>query len=402
MSTAPPRRPQRPAAPRPGRRTAAGPVPVNLALQGGGSHGAFTWGVLDALLEDGSLELAGLSGTSAGAMNAAVLACGLARGGRDGAREALSSFWRCLSGVVQAFGPAPSLPAMNAMNPGGTPGLAQFNLDANPFFSWINTWLGLFSPYQFNPLNLNALRQVVASHVSDAELQNLTTPLFVTATSVRTGQPKVFSGKQLSVDALMASACLPQLFQAVQIDGEPFWDGGFVGNPALWPLFETGVADIVLVQLDPLLREDTPDTAVEITDRLNEITFNASLTAEMRAIHFVQKLAAQGHLPAGYLVPAPAPHCRRPGPGTAHRQQQVQHRRAFPERAVHAGPRCRAALAGGGQAPRGPVPGLRHRPGVSGPALNPAPGLRPPAGGRRAGRRRAGPACAGKALRCRA
>ncbi|EHR70185.1 putative esterase of the alpha-beta hydrolase superfamily [Burkholderiales bacterium JOSHI_001] len=303
MSSAPPHRPARKAASRPGRRAAQGPAPVNLALQGGGSHGAFTWGVLDALLEDGSLELAGLSGTSAGAMNAAVLACGLARGGRDGAREALRSFWACLSGQAQAFGPAPDLPAMNAMNLGGTPGLAQFNLDANPFFGWINAWLGLFSPYQFNPLNLNTLRDVLSAHVSDVELQNLPTPLYVTATSVRTGQPRVFSGQGLSVDALMASACLPQLFQAVQIEGEPFWDGGFVGNPSLWPLFETGVADIVLVQLDPLLRKDTPDTAVEITDRLNEITFNASLTAEMRAIHFVQKLAAQGHLPEGYLVP---------------------------------------------------------------------------------------------------
>jgi NTE family protein len=299
VSTSKPRR----AAPRTTRRATSGPVAVNLALQGGGSHGAFTWGVLDALLEDGSLELAGLSGTSAGAMNAAVLACGLARGGRDGAREALRSFWACLSGQVQAFGPAPGLPAMNAMNPGGAAGLAQFNLDSNPFFSWINAWFGLFSPYQFNPLNLNGLRQVVAAHVSDVELQNLPTPLYITATSVRTGQPKVFTGAGLSVDALMASACLPQLFQAVQINGEPYWDGGFVGNPALWPLFETGVADIVLVQLDPLLRHDTPNTAVEITDRLNEITFNASLTAEMRAIHFVQKLSAQGHLPAGYLVP---------------------------------------------------------------------------------------------------
>jgi NTE family protein len=254
---------------------------VDLALQGGGSHGAFTWGVLDALLEDGSLAFEGVSGTSAGALNAAVLACGWAEGGRTGARQALSAFWRDIASCGNAFAPFP----------GGS--LGGFNLDRNPWFGWLSAWSQQWSPYQFNPGNLNPLREVLARHVREPQLQSSPVRVFATATAVRTGQPHVFSGDKLGIEALLASACLPQLFQAVTIGGEAYWDGGFVGNPALWPLiYQTKALDIVLVQIDPLVREGTPRTAAQITDRLNEITFNAGLVAEMRAITFVQKLIA--------------------------------------------------------------------------------------------------------------
>ncbi len=262
---------------------------VNLALQGGGSHGAFTWGVLDALLEDGSLAIDGVSGTSAGALNAAVLACGLAHGGRDGARRALRTFWHDLA----ACG--------GGLSPGPWGGLAGFNLDANPWFGWWNAWTQQWSPYQFNPRNRNVLRDLLERHVREPVLRDSRLRLFVTATSVRTGQPRVFSGAELSIDALMASSCLPQLFQAVMIDGEPYWDGGFVGNPALWPLiYETDALDVVLVQLDPLVREGTPTSVAEIADRVNEITFNASLSAEMRAIAFVKKLIDENRIDVGH------------------------------------------------------------------------------------------------------
>jgi NTE family protein len=279
------------------------PTPVCLALQGGGAHGAFTWGVLDTLLQDSSLRIAAVSGTSAGAMNAAVLACGLAAGGAGEARARLASFWQALSQAPAAFGRGTGWPGSAARG-----GLAQYNLDAHPLYAWAHAWMQWFSPYQLNPLNLNALRTVLAAHVSDAELAALPLPVFATATAVRSGQPEVFAGARLSVDALLASACLPQLFQAVEVGGEPYWDGGFVGNPALWPLFDTGVHDIVLVQLDPLHRRELPTTAVDIADRVNEITFNASLSAEMRAIRFVQRLAQQGQLPAGGRYHAPRLH----------------------------------------------------------------------------------------------
>jgi NTE family protein len=262
---------------------------VNLALQGGGSHGAFTWGVLDALLENGSMEFDAVSGTSAGALNAAVLACGLAEGGHDGARRALGSFWHDLATSGGAF------------SPGLHGALGSFNLDTNPWLSWLNAWSQQWSPYQFNPGNHNLLRELLGRHVREPVLRDSPLRLFVTATSVRTGQPRVFSGKHLSIDALLASSCLPQLFQAVTIDGGPYWDGGFVGNPALWPLiYEADALDIVLVQIDPLVREGTPQSVAEIADRLNEITFNASLSAEMRAIAFVKKLIKANRIEAGH------------------------------------------------------------------------------------------------------
>jgi len=260
------------------------PRRIDLALQGGGSHGAFTWGVLDALLEDGRLQFDGVSGTSAGAMNAAVLATGWARDGAAGARVALSRFWHAVSGVPGCWGGGAGGPH------GGTPAW-MFNRAQWPGYTMWDSWLRLWSPYQLNPFNLDPLRDIVAEHVDEALLRQGPLKVFVTATSVRTGQPRVFSGAELTVDALLASACLPMSAQTVVIAGEPFWDGGFSGNPALWPLiYGTDTDDVLLVQINPREHEGIPRSAAEIADRVNEITFNASLVAELRAISFVQKL----------------------------------------------------------------------------------------------------------------
>ncbi|MCA3241171.1 MAG: patatin-like phospholipase family protein [Rubrivivax sp.] len=269
------------------------PVSIDLALQGGGSHGAFTWGVLDRLLEDDSLVFEGVSGTSAGALNAAVLATGLAEGGRAGAQAALRAFWRDVASQHSAFQGG----CFGRWPGAAAPGLESFNLDRNPFYQWTQQWLRWASPYQFNPLGDNPLRAVVERHVRPAQVARGELAVFVTATAVHTGQPRVFGRHELSIDALLASACLPQLFRAVQIDGEPYWDGGYSGNPALWPLiYETQALDVVLVKINPLLRPATPDTPAEIADRVNEITFNAGLVSELRAIGFVSRLVGEGRL----------------------------------------------------------------------------------------------------------
>lgn len=257
--------------------------PIDLALQGGGSHGAFTWGALDRLLEDDSLTLNAISGTSAGALNAAVMLTGHAQGGRDGARRALTEFWREVSRSGGIFSPFSASPQATTTNP--------FSVENLPGYQWMGSLFRSFSPYEFNPLNLNPLRDVVRRHVTPDAIQAGEVKLFVTATSVRTGQARVFTGKDLTLDALMASACLPFLFQAVDIDGEPFWDGGYSGNPALFPLIDdSDVLDVLLVRLSPMVREGTPSRSMDIIDRVSEITFNATLMAEMRAIRFVSRL----------------------------------------------------------------------------------------------------------------
>jgi NTE family protein len=273
------------------RSSAAAGRPLDLALQGGGSHGAFTWGVLDALLEDGSMTLDGVSGTSAGAMNAAVLATGYAQGGAAGAREALRAFWQAVSGVPACFGLAgEATPHADTAAPASLPAWL-YNRSAWPGAVAWDAWLRLWSPYQLNPFNLDPLRNIVRQHVDEQALREGPIKVFVTATSVRTGQPRVFSDGDLSIEALMASACLPRSAQTVVIDGEPFWDGGFSGNPALWPLvYGTQTDDVLLVQINPREHAGIPKTAAEIDDRINEITFNASLVAELRAIAFVQRL----------------------------------------------------------------------------------------------------------------
>ncbi|MBL0728958.1 patatin-like phospholipase family protein [Piscinibacter sp. HJYY11] len=268
---------------------ATSPRYLDLALQGGGSHGAFTWGVLDRLLEEEDIRFSGISGTSAGALNAAVMASGFHRGRRPGAREALAEFWYDVSRSGSIFSPF-SAGQSNGLHDG-----LQF--DRLPGYQWVSAFFRSFSPYEFNPLNLNPLRDVVRRHVDEDALHACKFKLFVTATSVTTGQARVFTRPELSLDALMASACLPFLFQAVEIDGEPFWDGGYTGNPAIYPLiYSTESLDILMVRINPLVREGTPTRSEEILDRLSEITFNASLMGEMRAIAFVSRLMREGKL----------------------------------------------------------------------------------------------------------
>ncbi len=299
---------------RPPRPAASARRSIDLALQGGGSHGAFTWGVLDRLLEESWLHFDGVSGTSAGALNAAVLATGLAQGGPGGgrarARATLRAFWDdvAASGACfghangGAFGATPvGLPTWPAW-----PGLPTGALEWNPVGRWMAEFTRLFSPYQFNPLDINPLREIVRRHVDIAAVKGGALAVFVNATAVRSGRPRIFHRGDLSHDALLASACLPQLFRAVDIPGEgggeaePYWDGGYSGNPALWPLiYETAALDLVLVKIDPLARAGTPDTPLEIHDRVNEITFNAGLVSEMRAIAFVQKLHRERRIDTG-------------------------------------------------------------------------------------------------------
>jgi NTE family protein len=265
---------------------------VNLALQGGGTHGAFTWGALDRLLEEDRIEFDGLSGTSAGAINGAILALGLLEGGRQGAKDALNRFWRAL-GAKFAVSPMKATPIEKAL----------WGWDLKYSLAWnaFDTMTRVMSPYQLNPfpMEFNPLRKALDQSLDLARLRadKNAIRLFISATNVRTGKPKVFTRAEITVDALLASACLPNVFKAVEIDGEAYWDGGYLGNPALWPLYhERMAADIVLVQLNPLLRAELPTTTSDIMNRLNEISFNASLMSEMRAIDFVQRMLDSGRL----------------------------------------------------------------------------------------------------------
>jgi NTE family protein len=254
---------------------------VSLALQGGGAHGAFTWGVLDALLEDGRLAVEAITGASAGAMNAVVMVEGWLGGGIDGARSALETFWRraSLDGSL-----SPAQRALLGLMLG--------------FWSkaWTNVIAPRFSPYRTNPLNINPLREAIDALIDFDRVRACTdVEIFISATNVWTGKVAIFKTQELTADHLMASACLPTVFQAVEIDGVPYWDGGYMGNPALFPLFdETMTDDIVLVQINPLERRQTPRTVREIHNRLNEITFNSTLLRELRAVAFVQRLLEEG------------------------------------------------------------------------------------------------------------
>lgn len=250
---------------------------LDLALQGGGAHGAYTWGVLDRLLEDDRIDIEGISGTSAGAMNGVVMADALTRGGKETARQALRDFWKAVSraGMASPIRRSP----MDVLT-------GNWSLDNSPGYVAMDLMTRLVSPYQLNPLNLNPLRDIVASHIDfDRVRQCDQLKLFIAATNVRTGKQRVFRREEMSVDAVMASACLPFMFQAVEIDGEAFWDGGYMGNPALFPLMEECSArDILLVQINPIRRDELPTTASAIMNRLNEITFNAALIKEVRMI----------------------------------------------------------------------------------------------------------------------
>ena len=267
---------------------------VTLALQGGGSHGAFTWGVLETLLADERLEIEGISGTSAGAMNATVMAEGLMQNGRQGALESLERFWRKVSGAGR-FAPMIRTPLDIAAD--------RWNMEVQPGYLLFDMVSRFLSPYQFNPLNFNPLLDILDREVDFDLVRGCDqVQLFISATNVATGKIRVFRNPELSPKAVMASACLPHLFQAIEIDGEPYWDGGYMGNPAIFPLiYGCETPDVVLVQVNPLQRETTPTTMPEINDRLNEITFNATLMREMRAIAFVTELVDAGRLdPARY------------------------------------------------------------------------------------------------------
>ncbi len=263
---------------------------VNLALQGGGSHGAFTWGVLDMILEDGRLDIEAITGTSAGAMNAAVYAEGYLENGREGARARLESFWSQVSSE-SAMQPWQRKLFETVLKPWG--------FDGSPAYLMMDFVTHYASPYDFNPLDMNPLRDVLRKMIDFQKVRACEhIKIFVAATNVRTGKIAIFNREQLTADHIMASACLPNLFRAVEIDGTPYWDGGFMGNPALFPLFyETACPDVVIVQVNPTERLETPRTARDIQDRVNEISFNSSLMREMRAVEFVQRLVDSGQLP---------------------------------------------------------------------------------------------------------
>lgn len=261
---------------------------INLALQGGGAHGAYTWGVLDYLLEDNRLNFEAISATSAGSMNAVIMLQGLLSGGPHGARAYLETFWRKVSDAGAVFSPVHQMSADNPFND-FLPKWANTENSALQFFNVISKNL---SPYQFNPLNFNPLRDVLDEMV-DFELlrKNCTSKLFITATNVRTGDARIFHTEELTRDMVLASAALPNVFQAVEIDGDGYWDGGFVGNPSLWPLYyDAESLDVLICHVNVLVRDDMPHDAISIEDRLNEITFNSALLKELRAISFVQKL----------------------------------------------------------------------------------------------------------------
>jgi NTE family protein len=279
----PPRRTRRP-----GRVRKRRGKPINLGLQGGGAHGAFTWGVLDQLLDDGRLEIEGVSGASAGAVNAVMLADGLARGGADEARQRLADFWRAVS------------------VDGHLPDLQRSVVERLfPFVPREGLWFGamsrMLSPYDLNPLNINPLKDVIDRFVDfEAIRDNRELELFVSATNVHTGELRIFNRAEVTPEVVMASAALPLLFRAVEIDGTPYWDGGYSGNPAVIPFLRTtATEDVLIVQINPRERRKVPTSTREIMSRVNEINFNASLLSELRGVAFVNRLIDEGRLPRG-------------------------------------------------------------------------------------------------------
>jgi NTE family protein len=259
---------------------------IDLALQGGGSHGAFTWGVLDRLLEEPWLKIDAISGTSAGAMNAAVLAAGWTRGGASGARTALDAYWERVASAA-ALSPLQRTPLDRL--------LGRWTLDTSPVFIAFDLMSRIFSPYDLNPSGHNPLNSILEASIDFKRLVQSPIKLFVTATNVRTGRGRVFRNAELTPEVLLASACLPTMFQAIEIDGEPYWDGGFAGNPTITPLVrESNAQDTILVQINPRERPGTPRSAAEILNRLNEVSFNATLMKELRMIALMRQVADPG------------------------------------------------------------------------------------------------------------
>ncbi|GIL38721.1 patatin-like phospholipase family protein [Roseiterribacter gracilis] len=271
------------------------PLRINLALQGGGAHGAFTWGVLDRLLEDDGIEIAGLCGTSAGAMNAAVTAYGLTIGGRLEARMLLERFWRAISDAAKQGPLQPTM--LDKM-------VSRGNMDYSPIFQMFDAVSRVMSPYQLNPTGANPLKDTLNQVVDFARMRSggSKVPLFICATNVMTGRLKVFDAHDISAEAVMASACLPFMFQAVEVDGEHYWDGGYMGNPPIFPLiYHTDVQDVLIVQINPIHIKELPTSATAIADRVNTLSWNSSLMREMRAIHFVSSIIDRGFDDGGKL-----------------------------------------------------------------------------------------------------
>lgn len=262
---------------------------INLALQGGGAHGAFTWGVLDTLLDDERISISAISGASAGAVNAVAVADGLVQGGREGARERLSDLWRSISRVGQLTPVRRSL--WNQWR-------GDWSLDNSTTYRFFDMLTRMFSPNEFNVFDVNLLRDVVDRQIDFERVARCSElQLYLSATHVRTGRVRVFGREEITLDVVLASACLPRLFKTVMIEGEPYWDGGFMGNPPLHPfIYHCTARDVVLVQINPFERREIPRTAVDIENRINEITFNSSLMGELRAIDFVTRLIDAGKL----------------------------------------------------------------------------------------------------------
>ena len=268
------------------RRKTGDRLLIDLALQGGGAHGAFTWGVLDRMLEEDWLEIEGISGTSAGAMNAAVLAYGMATGGAQTAREALAAFWRKTSEAAR-FSPLRRSP-LDMM-------LGRWTLDTSPAYIAMDLMARLVSPYTLGGMGGNPLRDLLCEIIQFPRLAEGPVKLFITATNVHTGQGRVFRKHEITPEVLLASACLPSLYQAVEIDGVPYWDGGYAGNPTMTPLVRECISnDTFLVQINPVIRSATPRTAREIASRLNEISFNAPLLKELQFIALLRQVVDPG------------------------------------------------------------------------------------------------------------
>jgi NTE family protein len=267
----------------PPQGTSRQPVLVDLALQGGGSHGAFSWGVLDRLLEEPWLKIEGVSGTSAGAMNAAVLADGYAAGGAEGARKALATYWRHVSEAAR-YSPFRRSP-MDKF-------LGRWSLDYSPMFVFMDILSRVYSPYDLNPRGLNVLAPILDKEIDFERLRESPIKVFITATNVRTGRPRIFRNQEITPEVLMASACLPTMFQAVEIDGEHYWDGGYSGNPTMAPLVnELESDDTILIPINPVERPGPPKTAHDILNRLNEVSFNAVLIKELKMMALLRRVA---------------------------------------------------------------------------------------------------------------
>ncbi|MDX2062431.1 MAG: patatin-like phospholipase family protein [Bacteroidia bacterium] len=295
------------------RTQRAGTKGLDVALQGGGAHGAFTWGVLDYFLEqEKDIHLDGICGTSAGAMNSVIMAYGLMQGGNERARELLTEFWSRISKTGDQFPMFKPTPMDKLFGNG--------NLDYSPFYKWMEMMMQFSSPYHWNPFDINPLRDLLLDMVDFDTLRSCKqTQLFVCATNVLKGRLRVFSLKDLTVDAVLASACLPFIYKAIVIDGEPYWDGGYMGNPPLFPLIDnTPTGDILIVQINPINIDETPTEAADIHDRINEISFNSSLMLELRKVRFIDKLQNLGVdlSPAGHFKRIRL-HLINPGPTIA-------------------------------------------------------------------------------------